>query len=920
VEGMRGLAHTLAREDLMMRSLLIVATIVVTKRHRVPFRTATRWTALAITALMSLPIQLPAQEIRGLVVDSARGTTVGRGFVVLLDPVGNEVARSLSSQAGEYSLRAPYAGQYWLRSERIGFRAFLSEAFDLSDGQTLEYTLRVAALPVRLATLVVPGRDRCNANPEQGANTVLIWEEIRKALAASVWGDEQELVHYRQYTYRRVLNERRSRNLNETGVTKSGFADPPFRSVPAEQLASEGYIAERSDGVWYYLPDAHTLLDEQFLNSHCFHVVRDEGDRPGQVGLAFEPMNDRKLPDVEGAMWLDEASSELRELHVRHTRLQYDVRDVRIGGTVRFMMLPSGAWIVREWQVRTPKLTVTQHPRYPRGHRAEVEGFTDTGGEIYEVSTRNGTLIYKAPLATVVGNVYDSTSAAFLGGAFVSVTGTDFRARTDSAGRFELSVPIEGEYSLTLAHPRLDSVAAPGMVEPVELVRDTVTEVAFAVPHVRTAMRRLCGRTVRPQNSRMVFGIVRDAEAGRPMTGAKVSASWQAMDLSNRGGGRRNPRGGVSPDASGLVAVVRDIRQEVDTDETGFYSICGIPADRPIWLSAESDGRRSREAGMIFPRQPGDALLMAWDKPPGQPYDDRYLAPGPAWKVDLTVGDPRRVAVERETPILYGTVTDSATGDPVDGVTVILNGSQRTTTAPDGGYELPTGISRETVNHIEFLRLGFTPGTIELQINTSDREVQLNVALTRLAVRMAEVVVEGERISVPQRLVGFYERRKVGIGQFLTEEDWEELPTSVVRDVLNRIPGLRVADWRVLLSNATFTCRRQGTSARIWVDGVSVNPGFIQDVNVDNVAAIEVYHRIADIPVQYNSSADQPAGTRNESGTSSACGVVLIWTNWESCSVPFWRLDVTHRIKYCTAQLKHIYRQSSGRHSGGRIG
>ncbi len=48
-------------------------------------------------------------------------------------------------------------------------------------------------------------------------------------------------------------------------------------------------------------------------------------------------------------------------------------------------------------------------------------------------------------------------------------------------------------------------------------------------------------------------------------------------------------------------------------------------------------------------------------------------------------------------------------------------------------------------------------------------------------------------------------------------------------------------------------------------------------MNIDDVLAIEVYRRIADIPIQYNSNADQKFMS-GRSATSAACGVVLIWT------------------------------------------
>jgi hypothetical protein len=271
---------------------------------------------------------------------------VGRGFVVLLDLEGDEVARALSSGEGGFTLRAPSGGEFRLRSERIGYRAFLSEPLRLSRGQTVDLTLRVAALPVRLATVRVEGRNRCRANPEEGESTVLIWEEIRKALAAATWAEEQELFRYRIYTYQRDLPPNRSQILEEAGQVRSGASEAPFRSIPAERLSGEGYIADSGSSTWYMLPDAYVLLDPTFLGTHCFHVVRDEQDRPGQVGLAFEPMRGRRLPDVEGALWLDEVTSELRSLDVRHTRVPGGLSDRRIGGGMDFIMLPSGAWIV----------------------------------------------------------------------------------------------------------------------------------------------------------------------------------------------------------------------------------------------------------------------------------------------------------------------------------------------------------------------------------------------------------------------------------------------------------------------------------------------------------------------------------------------------------------------------------------------
>ena len=688
---------------------------------------------LIAVVLFWTPSQISAQVVHGQVVDSTSGMPVAKGFVVLLDPRGSEVVRSLSSADGRFTLRAPAPGSYQLRSERIGFRASESEFLTLAEGETVDFTLQVAQLPVRLDAVVVAGSGSCNVNPAEGGNTILIWEEIRKALAATVWGDEQELFHYRQYTYQRALNHRRNRKIDETLTTKSGVADPPFRSVPAEQLARDGYIAEREDGTWYYLPDAQTLLHSDFLSTHCFHVVRDEDERPGQVGLAFEPTSDRTLPDVEGTLWLDEESSELSELEARHTRIPYDVRDSRIGGNVRFLMLPSGAWIVREWQIRVPRIDVTENPRYARGHRGEVVGFTDTGGEVFEVTTRDGTPVYEAQAANVAGSVFDSTSAGPLKGALILVVGTDFRTITDSGGLFELALPLDGQYSLTLDHPRLDSVAAENQTVTVDIERGRKTETAFSVPHVSSAMSRICGGSVPSADSRMIFGIVRRHGTAEPARGASVSAFWQTFRIGSVGRGGRTETSpfGQMFERPALDVSVRNMGEQVTTDEMGFYAICGVPVGRPVRLSADKDGATSREGSVMFEEYRGRLIQFGWDRAPGGAWDHVYESPHPAWKLDLFVGDPNRVVVEQASPVLYGTVTDSVSGEPLADVAVVVNGIDRTVTGADGTYRVDIEWV-ESGNRVEFRRLGYAPGIVLVQNEGTEREVLMNFSLQRM--------------------------------------------------------------------------------------------------------------------------------------------------------------------------------------------
>jgi hypothetical protein len=234
-------------------------------------------------------------------------------------------------------------------------------------------------------------------------------------------------------------------------------------------------------------------------------------------------MRGRRLPDVEGALWLDEATSELRSLDVRHTRVPGGLSDRRIGGGMDFIMLPSGAWIVSRWQVRTPKVTIIEDSRRLRRHTPRLDGFRDTGGEILAAK------VFEGKLTTITGVVFDSTRGEFLEGAFVSIPGTGFSASVDSDGRYELAVPFEGEYTLSVNHAWLDSIGVPAVLERTRLVRDSTMELDFAIPHMRGVLRRLCGGSPRFRESRVIVGLVRDLDTGRPVRGARVSASWQSI-------------------------------------------------------------------------------------------------------------------------------------------------------------------------------------------------------------------------------------------------------------------------------------------------------------------------------------------------------------------------------------------------------
>ena len=354
------------------------------------------WRSSVLLALAALAApRLAAQTIVGQVVDAVTSAPVGEGFVVLLDERGREVARGLTGVDGRFVLRAPGPGRYRLRSERIGFTAFVAPPITLEQNQQLTQRLAITEVGVELAPIVVSVRSRCRPRPDREEGTSAVWDEVRKALAASSWVAGQGHYQYTAVNYRRQWDASRTRLDLDDSDTLVGMGQTAFRSVPATQLAARGYIVREADSVAYYGPDADILQDSSFLASHCFWLVRRswQGDR--QIGLSFEPEPGGRMADVRGVLWLDERSAELRTLEFSYTRVPEGVRDSRIGGTVEFVRLPSGGWIVQRWQIRMPRLVWRTAGLIGRPERdAVLRGFRDRGGEVLQIRAADGTAVY----------------------------------------------------------------------------------------------------------------------------------------------------------------------------------------------------------------------------------------------------------------------------------------------------------------------------------------------------------------------------------------------------------------------------------------------------------------------------------------------------------------------------------------------
>lgn len=665
-------------------------------------------TGFLVAALTGTVVQpLGAQFIRGQVVDSTSGSPVVAGFVILQSAEGTELRRTLTTREGRFTIQPPGPGVYRLRSERIGYEAWDSPTIRLAPRDTLDFVLRVTALPIILSTIIVEENTTCQIRASEGVNTAVVWEEVRKALVAASWSATQGFYRHELHRYRRTVDRSRRRVSKEEVSLSSGYYRTPFSSRSPDSLALQGYVVDQNKGEWrwYYAPDANVLLDDSFQRTHCFTIVRDERDGIPYVGLAFAPIPGRRISDVEGTLWLHEETSALSRLDFRYTGLEDVPEDDRIGGTVEFLAMPSGAWIVHRWQIRTPRLAARQtRDLFVTRTQVALRGFNDVGGEIVRIQAQDGSTVYTSPnVVRVSGMVFDSTRHRPLEGATVSITGTPYTGITARNGTFNIPALLDGEYGVAFSHPWADSLGYLPEQYAATLAPGDSIFMQLALPSVEGIVRRRCTDSPGSASTRVLVGTVRGTD-GRPVgRGVRVSVTWQRITFSQSAG----------------PLSIRERGQRIFTDEEGRYIVCDLPLERPISIVVETGDGTKLVARVRF--QPG---IVEVAEAPGDvsPYT-AYGWEERIWPLDLHVAAPPRIVAFR------GEVRDITTRELLQAVPIVLNGVAVAVTDAAGQFDVNISLIENQPNRISIRQPGYQPFEREVTLARGQDEIRLTLSL-----------------------------------------------------------------------------------------------------------------------------------------------------------------------------------------------
>jgi hypothetical protein len=548
---------------------------------------------------LAAPASTAAQTVAVHVRHAGSGQPVVGALVAMENEAGGVVGRALTDERGRALFFHFGLGPHRVRAEMIGMTSAASDVFEAITGARRELELLLESRPIRLDGLDVRTEERCGAPRGDGLLTARLWDEARKALTAASIAEEQGLYRYQTMLYEQDLDRDLRLVARSRQSRREANMRTPFRSRPVAELMERGFV-EHSGMIDVYLaPDADVLLSDEFLDAHCFRARAgaSRGETEDLVGLAFEPTSARRrLPEVAGTLWLDPGTAELQWLEYRYVNIDPELRLDEVGGRVEFRRMPDGGWIVPEWWIRMPRVSL-QRTIEGDARRQYVAGFTEAGGVVLDVQGP-GRILGHDVTGALEGVVRDSAGAP-LPGISVELTGAERRVVTDSAGAFSFDDILEGVYELRVTSPELARLGASPTTVTRAVFNGEVTSTELALPSAPTVLRASCRDALRPEEweelagampaSGIVFGWV-TGPRGAPAPDVRIRlltptiAFRPGRSAATSSGRPAVAIGNVDLTRSELVTVQGSVGLETRTNERGFYRFCGVPERQRLLL------------------------------------------------------------------------------------------------------------------------------------------------------------------------------------------------------------------------------------------------------------------------------------------------------------------------------------------------
>ncbi len=221
--------------------------------------------------------------------------------------------------------------------------------------------------------------------------------------------------------------------------------------------------------------------------------------------------------------------------------------------------------------------------------------------------------------------------------------------------------------------------------------------------------------------------------------------------------------------------------------------------------------------------------------------------------------------------LVYGYVVDATTGERLAASYVAIFDTLGNPLVT--GFAGPAGDFRlrapgAGVYRLRASRLGYKGIATEPLDLRSEREVSLLVRLNPMPIPLPSVTVVAERMVARLRDEGFYDRKKMGFGHFITPDMLERHHLLRMSDLARFVPGAEAVGGTLILHGGQAQLYGRPCRPIIFVEGLPrPSRNTLNDViDIADLLAAEVYPDAAGMPVQAGGLA------------GAFCGAIFLWT------------------------------------------
>ncbi len=222
-----------------------------------------------------------------------------------------------------------------------------------------------------------------------------------------------------------------------------------------------------------------------------------------------------------------------------------------------------------------------------------------------------------------------------------------------------------------------------------------------------------------------------------------------------------------------------------------------------------------------------------------------------------------------------GRVVEVTSNRPVPEATVILFSDSTTvaaSTRTDSAGKFLVRAPKIGRYNIRVRKVGFMGGETGIMELALPEEYEITIRTPRVTPVLTGVKVTGQYTRGFEWLQGYEDRRRAGIGQFITQDQINNKNSQTVGELLRGYIGVGVEPgpngWYLITSTrGGRSLENSACLMDIFMDGIPMDQEAIQmSTRPVDLEAIEIYSGPATVPAQFKKQ------------TTGSCGVVLMWT------------------------------------------